>query len=76
MNSTMKEQNLRLSILDFVHVYKHSNPMESLNNTTEVIRLADQLGYTRYWFTEHHNTTSQISTSPDLSLEDEPRKTC
>jgi luciferase family oxidoreductase group 1 len=66
MISTMNEQNLRLSILDFVHVYKQSNPTESLNNTTEVVGLADQLGYTRYWFTEHHNTTSQISTSPDL----------
>lgn len=66
MNSTMNEQNIRLSVLDFVHVYKHSNPTESLNNTTEVVKLADLLGYTRYWFTEHHNTTSQISTSPDL----------
>ena len=66
MISTMNERNLRLSILDFVHVYKHSNPTESLNNTTEAVGLADQLGYTRYWFTEHHNTTSQISTSPDL----------
>lgn len=66
MNSTINEQNIRLSVLDFVHVYKHSNPTESLNNTTEVVKLADQLGYTRYWFTEHHNTTSQISTSPDL----------
>lgn len=66
MISTMNVRNLRLSILDFVHVYKHSNPTESLQNTTEVVRLADRLGYTRYWFTEHHNTTSQISTSPDL----------
>jgi len=48
MITTMNEQNLRLSILDFVHVYKHSNPTESLNNTTEVVGLADQLGYTPY----------------------------
>jgi luciferase family oxidoreductase group 1 len=31
-----------------------------------MVQSADKLGYTRYWFTEHHNTTSQISTSPDL----------
>ncbi len=59
-------KELKLSILDFVHVYKDSNPMEGLNNTTEVVKLADKLGFFRYWFTEHHNTTSQISTSPDL----------
>jgi len=40
--------------------------MESLNNKTEVVKLVDQLGFFRYWFTEHHNTTSQVSTSPDL----------
>ncbi|MDQ0901293.1 LLM class flavin-dependent oxidoreductase [Paenibacillus sp. V4I7] len=66
MISTMNGQNIKLSVLDFVHVYKYSNPTESLQNTTEVVKLADQLGYTRYWFTEHHNTTSQISTSPEL----------
>ncbi|WP_347552922.1 hypothetical protein ABFG93_05320 [Pseudalkalibacillus hwajinpoensis] len=66
MISTMNEQNLKLSILDFVHIYQSSNPTESLKNSTEVVQLADKLGYTRYWFTEHHNTTSQISTSPDL----------
>lgn len=57
---------IKLSILDFVHIFKDSKPTESLMNSTEMAQLADKLGYTRYWFTEHHNTTSQISTSPDL----------
>ncbi|WP_117170233.1 LLM class flavin-dependent oxidoreductase [Paraliobacillus sediminis] len=62
----MNEQHFKLSILDFVNIYQDSNSTESLNNSTEMVQLADKLGYTRYWFTEHHNTTSQISTSPDL----------
>ncbi|MCM3512240.1 MsnO8 family LLM class oxidoreductase [Carnobacterium inhibens] len=63
----LKDKNeLKLSLLDFVHIYKGSNPIESLANTTEVVKLADKLGFYRYWFTEHHNTTNQISTSPDL----------
>ena len=66
MSSTTNKENFRLSILDFVHVYTESNPTKSLANTTEAIKFAEKLGYTRYWFTEHHNTTSQISTSPDL----------
>lgn len=66
MNSRMNEQNLRLSILDFVHIYQGSNSTESLKNSTKMVQLAEKLGYTRYWFTEHHNTTSQISTAPDL----------
>ncbi|RAS80284.1 LLM class flavin-dependent oxidoreductase [Priestia endophytica] len=66
MSNHQSHNEIKLSILDFVHIYPDSNPTESLKNSTEMVQLADKLGYTRYWFTEHHNTTSQISTSPDL----------
>lgn len=57
---------LKLSILDFIHIYKESDAKESLQNTTEMVQLAERLGYTRYWFTEHHNTPNLLSTSPDM----------
>jgi luciferase family oxidoreductase group 1 len=66
MSNHQSHNEIKLSILDFVHIYPGSNPTESLKNSTEMVQLADKLGYSRYWFTEHHNTTSQISTSPDL----------
>ncbi|WP_175074318.1 LLM class flavin-dependent oxidoreductase [Terribacillus sp. AE2B 122] len=64
MNATSSK--LRLSILDFIHIYKESDAKESLQNTTEMVQLADRLGYTRYWFTEHHNAPNLMSTSPDM----------
>jgi luciferase family oxidoreductase group 1 len=58
--------HLKLSILDLATIYKGSHAVETLEQSTQVAQLADQLGYTRYWFAEHHNIESQISTAPDL----------
>ena len=41
---------------------------QTLKDSTERIQLADELGYTRYWFAEHHNTANQVSTSPELMI--------
>lgn len=57
---------LQLSILDLATIYNEDNATQTLKNSTELAQLADQLGYTRYWFAEHHNTKFQVSTSPDL----------
>src|SRR5690625_6427796 len=61
-----KSSGLKLSILDLATVYNNDSATETLENSTELVQLADRLGYTRYWFAEHHNTTYQMSTSPDL----------
>lgn len=57
---------LKLSILDLATIYNNETPTETLQNSTELVQLADRLGYTRYWFAEHHSSTYQMSTSPDL----------
>ncbi|QHW32235.1 LLM class flavin-dependent oxidoreductase [Paenibacillus rhizovicinus] len=62
----IENNDLKLSILDFVHIYGNSNASESLKNVIEMAQLAEELGYTRYWFTEHHNTKTSISTSPEM----------
>lgn len=58
--------SLKLSILDFVHIYKGIDARQSLQNITEMVQFAERWGYNRYWFTEHHNTTTLMGTSPDL----------
>src|SRR5699024_9792905 len=57
---------MKLSILDLATIYNNETPEETLRNSTELVQLADKLGYTRYWFAEHHNTAYQMSTSPDI----------
>jgi len=58
--------HLTLSILDLATMYNGETPSETLANSTALVQLADQLGYTRYWFAEHHNTKYQMSSAPDL----------
>ena len=54
--------DLKFSILDLAY-YSESNrsPGEVLHNSTEIAILAEQLGYHRYWFAEHHNSASLMS---------------
>jgi len=61
-----RNQRLQLSILDLATIYNGDSPAETLQHSTKLVQLADRLGYTRYWFAEHHNTKYQMSTSPDL----------
>lgn len=59
---------LKLSVLDGVGLYNGESAAEALQHATEAAQLIDRLGYTRLWFTEHHNSRHQMSTSPDILI--------
>jgi luciferase family oxidoreductase group 1 len=46
---------IRLSILDLAPVTEGSDAALTFANTVELARLAERLGYHRYWLAEHHN---------------------
>ncbi|MCC6414308.1 MAG: LLM class flavin-dependent oxidoreductase [Opitutaceae bacterium] len=43
------------SVLDLVPVCEGGTPTEALQRSLEAVRLAERLGYQRYWVAEHHN---------------------
>jgi luciferase family oxidoreductase group 1 len=57
-----------LSILDLSPVAAGSSGAQSLRNSLDLARLADGLGYTRYWVAEHHNLPSIASSAPDIMI--------
>ncbi|HKV10680.1 MAG TPA: LLM class flavin-dependent oxidoreductase [Thermoanaerobaculia bacterium] len=57
-----------LSVLDLAPVGSGFTPSQALRNTTELGRLADRLGYKRYWVAEHHNLPSVASTAPEILI--------
>ena len=40
----------------------------ALRNSLDLARLADRLGFTRYWVAEHHNLPSIASSAPDIMI--------
>lgn len=40
----------------------------AIRNSLELAQLADRLGYTRYWFAEHHNMPTVASTTPEILI--------
>src|SRR5207245_604645 len=55
-----------LSILDLSVVTTGTRPAAALQNSIDLARHADALGYVRYWLAEHHNLSSVASPAPDI----------
>ncbi|RDW20906.1 LLM class flavin-dependent oxidoreductase [Oceanobacillus chungangensis] len=59
---------MKLSILDQAPVSSGNTAREALEATIELAKLADKLGYTRYWVAEHHDLKGLASPAPDILL--------
>ncbi len=59
---------LRLSVLDQSPVSAGSTPADALQNTIDLARVADTLGYHRYWIAEHHAMDVLASPAPEILL--------
>ena len=57
-----------LSILDLSPVSAGSTAAQALRNSLDLARLADGLGFTRYWVAEHHNLPAIASSAPDIMI--------
>ncbi len=57
-----------LSILDLSPVPEGSDVSQSLNNTIDLARHAERLGYNRYWLAEHHNMAGIASAATSVVI--------
>lgn len=58
----------RYSMLDLVPVRADKGPAESLHNSLDLARHAEQWGYTRFWVAEHHNMDGIASSATSVLL--------
>ncbi len=57
-----------LSVLDLIPVTSGSTPAQALQNSLDLARAAEQAGYRRYWFAEHHLNPGVIGASPAVAI--------
>jgi luciferase family oxidoreductase group 1 len=58
-----------LSVLDLVPVRAGYTSGQAIAEAVELAQMCERLGFTRYWFAEHHGMASVASTVPEILIE-------
>lgn len=61
-------KNIKLSILDQSQIRRNGTARQALLESGELVQLAEKLGYTRYWVSEHHNFKMVAGTAPEILI--------
>jgi luciferase family oxidoreductase group 1 len=64
----VEDDSVKLSVIDQSPVSEGFTPADALRNTMELARLADRLGYARYWIAEHHAIPALASPAPEVLI--------
>lgn len=59
---------MQLNVLDQSPIAEGSTAGDALRNTIDLARLAEELGYRRYWMAEHHGTPGLACASPEVMV--------
>ena len=64
----MNKQNIAYSILELAIVSQGQNIQQTLHNSLELAKAAEECNYKRIWFAEHHNSDNIGSSAPSLLI--------
>ncbi len=59
---------IKLSILDQSVVPFNATAREAVEHTVETVKLAEKLGYHRFWISEHHNSSRIAGSTPEVLM--------
>lgn len=57
---------IKLSILDQSPISEGSTAKEALQDTVKLVKKAEELGFTRFWVSEHHDAPTLAGSSPEV----------
>ncbi len=58
----------KTSLLEFASVYEQDSAAEALRRIASTAQMAEELGYHRLWFTEHHNIPRVAAATPAVLI--------
>lgn len=61
-------KRIPLSVIDFATIYPGETPGESMRRSVELAQRAEKLGYSRVWYSEHHNMNRIASSAPAVLI--------
>lgn len=61
-------RNLPLSVIDFATIYPGQSAHEAIASSTRLAQRAEELGFSRIWYAEHHNSETRASSVPALLI--------
>jgi luciferase family oxidoreductase group 1 len=64
----MDTNKICLSVLDQSPIRKGVDAEQAVQETIALAKLTDELGYTRFWVSEHHNTGSLAGSTPEVLI--------
>ena len=64
-NEIMTEK-IKLSVLDQSPIRPNATAADALQETIALAKIAEGLGYHRYWLAEHHGSDGPASACPDF----------
>tara|TARA_B100000674_G_scaffold499327_1_gene544056 strand:+ start:153 stop:1214 length:1062 start_codon:yes stop_codon:yes gene_type:complete len=62
------KKKIRLSVLDQSPLRPDTTATSALRETIELAKIAEELGYHRYWLAEHHGSDGLASASPEVLI--------
>jgi luciferase family oxidoreductase group 1 len=64
----MDTKKIKLSVLDQSPIRKGATAEQAVQETIALAKYTDQLGYSRFWVSEHHNTGSLAGSTPEVLI--------
>ncbi len=59
---------MKLSVLDQSVISAGDSAAQAFRKTVELAQITEELGYTRFWVAEHHNTNGIAGSSPEILI--------